>query len=303
MLYGCAVEDGLTGFVIQCRGWKSIYCSPRRKAFLGRAPLNLNDTLTQIKRWTAGYLEFFLSPFCPYIYGIQRISIAQRMCYGFYCLMAPPSLYMLCYGLVPALAMLDGISLFPKASNPWFVLFAALPVFAYGYSLIEFLRIGGSFQSWWNEQRMWMIFGVSSCLFGLLQVACKIIGLSETGFEVTSKVVDRAAAKRYEAEIFEFGVASPLFIPPATLALINLISLVSGLERIMREGSSTFDSMILQLVLCSFIVIISFPILEAMFIRKDNGRIPTSLTVVCICIAVSACSIASKSKQQILCSI
>lgn len=114
MIYGCAVEDVLTGFVIQCRGWKSIYYTPRRKAFLGDAPVNMNDTLIQIKRWSAGFLEFFFSKFCPYVYGIQRTSTAQCMCYGVFCLWAPSSLYILCYGLLPALAMLNGLSLFPK---------------------------------------------------------------------------------------------------------------------------------------------------------------------------------------------
>jgi hypothetical protein len=293
MIYGCAVEDVLTGFVIQCRGWKSIYCNPRRKAFLGGAPVNMSDTLIQIKRWSAGYLEFFLSKFCPYVHGIQRTSTAQIMCYGVFCLWAPSSLYILCYGLVPALFILNGVSLFPKASNPWFILFASLVVSAYGYSLIEFLWIGGSFKSWWNEQRMWMIKGVSAYLFALIEVAGKMIGVSKVGFEVTSKVVDSEAAKRYEAEMFEFGVASALFVPPATLALINLISLVGGLARILREGYSTSESMILQLLLCSFIVTSGYPILEAMFIRKDKGRIPTSVTIVSILLAASACSVAS----------
>ena len=84
MIYGCDVEDVLIGFVIQCRGWKSIYYTPSRKAFLGGAPVNLNDTLIQIKRWSAGFLEFFLSKFCPYAYGIQRTSIALMMCYSLF---------------------------------------------------------------------------------------------------------------------------------------------------------------------------------------------------------------------------
>jgi len=114
MIYGCAVEDILTGFVIQCRGWKSIYCTPRRKAFLGCAPNNLNDTLIQHKRWAVGHLELFLSKFCPYLHGIQRISVAQRMCYSFCGLWSLSSMHILCYGLIPGLCMLRGLSLFPK---------------------------------------------------------------------------------------------------------------------------------------------------------------------------------------------
>lgn len=185
MVYGCAVEDALTGFVIQCRGWKSIYCNPSRKAFLGGAPMNLNDTLIQIKRWSAGSLEFFLSKFCPYVYGIRRTSTAQIMCYSVFCLWVPSSLFVLCYGLLPALFLFNGLSLFPKASNPWFILFVSLAGSAYGYSLIEFVWIGGSFKSWWNEQRMCLIKGVSSYLFALIQDAWRIRG-SFRGYKQSS---------------------------------------------------------------------------------------------------------------------
>ena len=143
-----------------------------------------------------------------------------------------------------------------------------------------------------------MLKGVSSYLFAVIQVACKMLGLSEVGFEVTSKVVDSEATKRYEEEMLEFGVASAMFVPPATLAVINLISLVSGLARIMREGYEAFDSMILQIVLCSFIVINGYPVLEAMFMRKDKGRIPTSITLISIFVAVSVCSVASALLQS-----
>jgi len=78
-----------------------------------------------------------------------------------------------------------------------------------------------------------MIKGVSAYLFASIEVVGKMLGVSEVGFEVTNKVVDSEAAKRYEGEIFEFGVASALFIPPTTLAVINLISLVGGLARIL----------------------------------------------------------------------
>ncbi|KAL0383650.1 UNVERIFIED_CONTAM: Cellulose synthase A catalytic subunit [UDP-forming] [Sesamum calycinum] len=38
-------EDILTGFKMHCRGWRSVYCSPKRAAFKGSAPINLSDRL------------------------------------------------------------------------------------------------------------------------------------------------------------------------------------------------------------------------------------------------------------------
>ena len=114
MIYGYVVEDILTGLVIHCRGWKSVYCNPRRRAFLGCASINLNDTLIQHKRWAVGHLELFVSKFFPYVYGIQRTAVAHRMCYSSYNLRSVTSIHILCYNLVPGLSMLRGLSIYPK---------------------------------------------------------------------------------------------------------------------------------------------------------------------------------------------
>ncbi|KAH9290246.1 hypothetical protein KI387_034363, partial [Taxus chinensis] len=114
MLYDCAVEDVLTGFSIQCRGWKSVFYSPKRDAFVGCAPVNLNDALTQHKRWATGHFEIFVSKFSPATHGLRHTRIAQCMGYSFYGLWAPSSLPIICYGLLPALCMLNGQSIFPQ---------------------------------------------------------------------------------------------------------------------------------------------------------------------------------------------
>ncbi|XP_057836475.2 cellulose synthase-like protein E6 isoform X2 [Cryptomeria japonica] len=294
MLYDCAVEDTLTGLSIHCRGWKSVYYSPKRDAFVGCAPVNLNDTLVQNKRWATGFLEIFFSRFCPLTYGIRHTKLAQNMCYSYYFLWAPSSLPLICYGLVPALCMVTGLSLFPQISDPWIILFLVLPVCAYAHSVLEFIYVGGgSLKSWWNDQRMWMIKGVSSNLFALIQVVCKLLGISKVGFEVTSKVFDSEAAKRYEAEIFEFGVSSALFIPFSIIALINLMALVCGILRVMREGYPAMASMYVQVMMSIFLVINSYPIYEGMFVRKDKGSMPLPITVFSTLAAALACSSAS----------
>ncbi|XP_057836463.2 cellulose synthase-like protein E6 isoform X2 [Cryptomeria japonica] len=294
MLYDCAVEDVLTGFSIHCRGWKSVFYSPKRYAFVGCAPVNLNDTLIQNKRWATGLLEIFVSKFSPVSYGIRHTKLAQNMCYSYYFLWAPSSLPLICYGLVPALCMVTGLSVFPQISDPWFLLFLFLPASAYAYSALEFIYVGGgSLKSWWNDQRMWMIKGVSSYLFGLIQVVCKLLGISKVGFEVTSKVFDSEASKRYEAEIFEFGVSSALFIPFSVIALINLMALVCGIAGVMREGYSAMASMFVQVMMSSFIVINSYPIYDGLWVRKDRGSMPTFITVFSPLAAALACSTVS----------
>ncbi|CAN6459470.1 unnamed protein product [Victoria cruziana] len=115
VMYGCAVEDVFTGIVLQSRGWQSVYCSPEdRKAYLGLAPNNTNDTLIQHKRWSTGLLEIFLSDYCPWTHRPRRLTLGQIMCYSFYTLWALWSLPMLSYAILPSLSILKSTTLFPK---------------------------------------------------------------------------------------------------------------------------------------------------------------------------------------------
>eukprot|EP00268_Persea_americana_P059102 TRINITY_DN7218_c0_g1_i3.p1 TRINITY_DN7218_c0_g1~~TRINITY_DN7218_c0_g1_i3.p1 ORF type:complete len:170 (+),score=34.53 TRINITY_DN7218_c0_g1_i3:121-630(+) len=112
--YGCAVEDVFTGMVLHSSGWQSVFFSPERKAYLGFPPVNTNDTLIQHKRWSTGLLEIFLSDYCPWTHGVGRLKLGQIMCYSFYTLWALWCLPMLCYALLPPLAMVNGVPIFPK---------------------------------------------------------------------------------------------------------------------------------------------------------------------------------------------
>ncbi|ONM10557.1 Cellulose synthase-5 [Zea mays] len=64
-IYGSVTEDILTGFKMHARGWRSIYCMPKRPAFKGSAPINLSDRLNQVLRWALGSIEILFSRHCP----------------------------------------------------------------------------------------------------------------------------------------------------------------------------------------------------------------------------------------------
>ncbi|KAK9155236.1 hypothetical protein Sjap_002716 [Stephania japonica] len=279
LMYGCAVEDVFTGLVFHSRGWKSVFCSPERKAYLGLAPPNTNDTLIQHKRWSTGLLEVFLSDYCPWTHGVGRLKLGQIMCYSFYTLWALWCLPMLVYAFVPPLALAKGISLFPEVSNPWFKVFAFLGIASHVFSLGELMWAKGTMKSWWNETRMWMMKGTSSYLFSVTVIILKTLGISEPGFEITSKVIDEEALKRYKREMMEFAVPSPMFIPPVTLSLLNASCFLKALVTFVKTGLGGVDLLLLQLVISGYVTIISLPLYEAMFLRKDKGRMPTSITV------------------------
>lgn len=147
---------------------------------------------------------------------------------------------------------------------------------------------------WWNETRMWMLKGSSSYLFSVMVTILKALGISESGFEITSKVIDEEALKRYKKEMMEFGVASPMFIPPTTLSLLNLYSIFKIIKTIVvNQELRGLDQLVIQIIISGYISIISIPLYKAMFLRKDKGRMPTSITVYSIVLCFTLLYLAS----------
>ncbi|KAK1258045.1 Cellulose synthase-like protein G1 [Acorus gramineus] len=62
--------------MMNCEGWKSVFCDPDEPAFLGDVPSRLNDVLSQHKRWMIGLLEVAFSKHNPLIYFIKTNPIA-----------------------------------------------------------------------------------------------------------------------------------------------------------------------------------------------------------------------------------
>ena len=119
LVYGCPVEDIVTGLTIQCRGWRPIYHNPSRYAFLGIAATTLDQSLVQNKRWSEGMFQIFLSKYCPFIYGHGKIKLGAQMGYCVYLLWAAISLGTLCYAVAPSLCLLHGIRIFPEVRRCW----------------------------------------------------------------------------------------------------------------------------------------------------------------------------------------
>ncbi|KFK35563.1 hypothetical protein AALP_AA4G007100 [Arabis alpina] len=289
--YGCPVEDVITGLAIQCGGWKSAYLNPKQQAFLGVAPTNLHQMLVQQRRWSEGDFQIFLSEYSPVWYGQGKISLGLILGYCGYCLWAPSAVPVAIYSVLTALCLLKGIPLFPKVSSLWFIPFGYVTVVVNAYSLVDFLWCGGTFRGWWNEERMWLYRRTSSFIFGFMDTILKKLGVSESAFVITAKVGEEEAAERYEKEVMEFGVESPMFLLLGTLGMLNLFCFAAAVLRLMtsRDGGE-LQKMGLQLVITGVLVVINWPLYEGMLLRKDKGKMPISVTVKSVVLALSACT-------------
>lgn len=140
------------------------------------------------------------------------------------------------------------------------------------YTVAEYLAVGESLRSWWNNQRMRRIGAATAYLFGLLSVAAKLVGLSESAFEITKKEVDAppAAAAAAEAGRFSFD-ASPLFLPAAAVALLNSAALPAATWRALWADPGGGGPGLGELVCATWAVLSYFPFIRGLFGKGRYG--------------------------------
>ena len=122
----------------------------------------------------------------------------------------------------------------------------------------------------------------------------KLLGFSETSFTLTAKVSDKDVSERYEGEMMEFGGSStsPMFTILATLAMLNLFCIVGWMKKVGMEMEG-YKTMGLQILLSGVLILINWPVYQAMFLRKDNGKMPCSITVKSVLLALAVCASSS----------
>ncbi|KAF7113144.1 hypothetical protein RHSIM_RhsimUnG0156500 [Rhododendron simsii] len=258
LVYGYLSEDLITGLRIQCRGWNPVYYNPERKAFLGVAPNTLDLALVQHKRWGQGMFQIFLSKYCPlYICPWQDQT---------------------------------SIPLFPEVSSLWFLAFAYVYAARNACSIAEALTCGDTLKAWWNSQRMWLFHWTTSYLFAFIDTITGQLGFSHTAFSITAKVVSNDVLKRYEEGTMEFGTSSVMLTIIATLALLNLFGFAGGILKVVW-GYGIAEGLTVQIGLCLVVVVINLPVYQALFLRDDNGRIPSSVMFKSLVLSSLACLI------------
>ncbi|XP_059291167.1 cellulose synthase-like protein G2 isoform X1 [Lycium ferocissimum] len=291
-MYHSVVEDYFTGFILHCKGWKSVFYNPTSPAFLGSATTNLNDTLVQGTRWNSGVIEVLFSRFCPLIYGLKsRMPLLECMCYAY---LAAQPLY--CFpawilAIIPQLCLLNGIPIYPKVSSPWFIVYSFLFLSTLSKHLWDVIHTGGTMRTWWNEWRVWMMKSITAYFYGTLDAILKLIGFRKASFLPTNKVVDDERLKRYQMGIYDFQASKMVIVPLVTLVILNMISFIWGIGKVIFEGR--FIDFFGQVLLSFFILMVNYPIIEGMILRKDEGSIPLFVTFSSILLSFSLLFIGS----------
>lgn len=276
-LYDSVVEDFLTGFILHCNGWNSVFCEPSRPQFLGTATTNLNDVLIQGTRWYSGLFENGISKFCPLIYGSLRMPLLQSLCFAELTYFPLYCLPLWCFATIPQLCLQRGIPLYPKVSDTFFIVFFFIFLSSLSKHLLEVFLTGGTLHNWINEQRIWMMKSTTCDLYGCLDALLKKVGIRQASFLPTDKAEDDEQTLLYQNDKYDFRASNIFIVPMLALLTVNIFCLVVGVHRVILVGD--WDKMFLQVALASFIITVNYPIIEGLVIRKDKGRISQSVAI------------------------
>lgn len=279
-IYGSVTEDILTGFKMQCRGWRSIYCMPLRPAFKGSAPINLSDRLHQVLRWALGSVEIFLSRHCPLWYGFGggRLKLLQRFAYINTIIYPFTSLPLVAYCTLPAICLLTGKFIIPTLSNLASILFLGLFTSIILVSVLELRWSGVSIEDLWRNEQFWVIGGVSAHLFAVFQGFLKMLAGFDTNFTVTSKSADDAEF----GELYVFKWTT-LLIPPTTLIILNIVGVVAGFSDALNSGYEAWGPLFGKVFFALWVILHLYPFLKGLM-GKQN-RTPTIVVLWSILLA------------------
>ncbi|KAK9947319.1 hypothetical protein M0R45_002950 [Rubus argutus] len=273
-IYGSITEDILTGFKMHCRGWRSIYCMPKRSAFKGTAPINLSDRLNQVLRWALGSIEIFFSRHSPLLYGykggklkwLERFSYVNTTVYPF------TSLPLLAYCMLPAVCLLTDKFIMPPISTFASLFFIALFLSIFGTGILELRWSGVSIEEWWRNEQFWVIGGVSAHLFAVIQGLLKVLAGIDTSFTVTAKSADDEDF----GELYAFKWTT-LLIPPTTVLIINLVGVVAGISDAINNGYESWGPLFGKLFFAFWVIVHLYPFLKGLMGRQN--RTPTIVVI------------------------
>ncbi|KAK6161372.1 hypothetical protein DH2020_004753 [Rehmannia glutinosa] len=212
-----------------------------------------------------------------------KMSTLQCMCYA--ALSFDPIYVVPFYGLaiIPQICLLHGIPLYPKVSDPFFVVFAFIFIASQLKHVQEVMFYGDSIWTSLYELRVWMMKSASCNLYATLGAFLDKFGLQEAHFNLTDKVVDDERETRFKKGIYDFQGSPMLIAPICSLYIFNLASFFIGMARIVNTHKA--NELLVQAFIPLFGAIVNYHVLEAMVVRTDKARISPSVSLLSVAIA------------------
>nr|XP_043631025.1 cellulose synthase-like protein G2 [Erigeron canadensis] len=283
--YFSVVEDYFTSFITHGKKWVSVYYMPSRPSFLGAGTTSLNDVLIQGTRWTAGLIEVALSRFSPIIYGPSRMPVLQSFFYAWLASFPLAFIPLWILATIPQLSLLYGVTVYPEVKSVFFLVFLSVFVLSNLQHLREIHSTGASLEAWKHEQRVWMMKGITSHLYGSIHAIMEKLGAKEASFLPTNKVIDDDQEKLYQMGMYNFQTSSMFLLPLSSLIILNLLAFVAGIVKVTFQREH-INEIFVQTFLSFYITLMGYPVLEGMLIRKDKGRIAPSVSCYSVVISI-----------------
>ncbi|XP_020102828.1 probable cellulose synthase A catalytic subunit 8 [UDP-forming] isoform X2 [Ananas comosus] len=272
-IYGSLTSDILTSLKMHVRGWRSIYCTPHRPAFIGTARVNLSDRLTQLLQWALGSMEILFSRHCPiwYAYG-SRLKWLERIAYINATIYPLTSIPLVIYCTVPAICLITGKFIIPPISDIRSIWLAVLLISVFTTGLLELRWSGVGTEEWWRSQQFWVIGGVSSHLFAIIYAPVKIL----LGRKANLTVLTGKFTVDDLKELYALRWTS-LLVVPTTIIIINLWAMISGISSAINNEHGSWSLMFIKLFFSFTVIFHLYPFLKGLLVHQQ--KVPTIVVI------------------------
>ncbi|XP_058759228.1 cellulose synthase-like protein H1 isoform X1 [Vicia villosa] len=276
-MYGSLVEDVLTGLTMHEKGWRSELCKPDPVAFTGCAPSDNPTSMSQYKRWATGVLEIFFSKHCP-IFGtiFAKLSFREFLAYMWIINWGFNPFAQVCYSCLIAYCIITNSYFLPKDRGIYIPI--TLVVIYNVYSLYEYLASNMSTRAWWNNERMSRIAPMNAGFCGFITMLLKLLGVSNTVFDITKKDLPPFSDDDKNAGRHTFD-ESLVFLPGTTILLLQLTAIFIKLLGLQKQGlKGNHECEMVEMLSSVYLIICFWPFLRGLF---ETGKYGIPLSTMC----------------------
>ncbi|KAF5729736.1 Cellulose synthase-like D3 [Tripterygium wilfordii] len=274
-IYG-STEDLITGYRMQKRGWKSVYCVTKIDAFRGTALINLTDRLHQFLDSATGSVEIFFSRNNALLGG-SKLKLLQRIAYLNGGLSPITSIFLTVYCFIPAISLFTNQFIVESLDITFLT---HLLVITLTLSIIATLEIkwsGIALEEWWRNEQFWLIKGTSSHLAAVLHGLLNVFG----GIELSSTSTAKSAGDGDDdddefADLYTIKWTF-LMLPPIIIIIVNLIALAVAVFRTMYSTNPKWSQFLGGAGFCIWVLVHLFPFVKGL--TGKRGKTPTVVYV------------------------